>query len=179
MRQVICAIILFLSISPASAGNNFNSNPFVDMMRAMLNMFDAMQAMQNFSTYSGYRSYPPAGALPPGSYPSDSPTLAQLEGSWASPNRILLVIKQNYARMYWSADQYRDFYLEILPGRLKMTDADTGQSQNFELKLRNRQLALRDPGGRVIQFIRMDESLRPRPMPEPEEHFNFWDPNSP
>ncbi|BAO43911.1 hypothetical protein [Thiolapillus brandeum] len=181
MKQIISAIFLFLSISPASAGNHLNSNPFVDMMRAMLNMFDAMQAMQNFSGHSGYSSYPPMRAPVPDPATGDTPAMADLEGSWASPKRLLLIIKKNYARMYWSKDQYRDFYVEVFPGHLKLTDADTGRSQEFELRLKDRQLALRDPKGRILQFIRMNDHVQSRPTPEPdaEEGPNFWDPNTP
>uniref|UniRef100_UPI003AF94C89 hypothetical protein n=1 Tax=Thiolapillus sp. TaxID=2017437 RepID=UPI003AF94C89 len=79
-----------------------------------------MQLYQDFSGQIGhsgnpsqYRKYLPA-------YPSaPSPSLSQgqvpdgsLDGAWASQNRILLAIKQQYARMYWARDQYRDFYLE-------------------------------------------------------------------
>ena len=181
MRPVICAILLSLSISTASAGNNFNSNPFVDMMRAMLNMFDAMQAMQNFSGHSNYAPYPPPAVGSSVPAPLSTPAPADLEGTWASPKRLLLIIKQNYARMYLSRDQYHDFYVELRPGYLKLTDADTGKSQAFELRLQNRQLALRDPRGRVLQFIRMNDRLpaQPTPEPQPEEGDNFWDPNTP
>ncbi|WP_456371899.1 hypothetical protein [Thiolapillus sp.] len=179
MRRIISAILLLLSIGTAPAYDRFNNNPFVDMMRAMLDMFESMQAMQSLSAHSGYRPYPPNTSPSPGYGLADTPTLAQLEGSWASPNRILLIIRQNYARMYWSADQYRDFYLEILPGRLKMTDADTYQSQEFELRLWNRQLAMRDPKGRVLQFLRLAETPASRTIPEVEENYNFWDPNTP
>ncbi|WP_456444381.1 hypothetical protein [Thiolapillus sp.] len=181
MRPVICAILLSLSISTASAGNNFNSNPFVDMMRAMLNMFDAMQAMQNLSGHSNYTPYPPPAAVSPAPAPLSTPAPADLEGTWASPKRLLLIIKQNYARMYWSREKYHDFYVEVRPGYLKLTDANTGKSQEFELRLQNRQLALRDPRGRVLQFIRINDRLPTQPTPEPEsaESYNFWDPNTP
>jgi hypothetical protein len=181
MKQIISAIFLFLSVNLASAGNHFNSNPFVDMMRAMLNMFDAMQAMQHFSGHSGYSSYPPMRAPVPDPGAGNTPALADPEGSWASPRRLLLIIKQNYARMYWSKDQYRDFYLEVIPGYLKLTDADTGKSQEFEVRLQDRQLALRDPKGRILQFFLLNPPVPSRPTPEPdaEEGYNFWYPNTP
>ena len=71
MKHSIVAVLLFLTMGPASAGNSYNSNPFIDMMRAMVNMFEAMQAMQNLSVHSGYDrgpvgSYPYSGNRPPG-----------------------------------------------------------------------------------------------------------------
>jgi hypothetical protein len=185
MKQIIVAIVLFLSIGPASAGDHYNNNPFIDMMRAMLNMFEAMQTMQNLSVHSGH-GYGPAGghipydnwpAHPDGGVPPEQ--MRKLEGSWASPNRLLLVIRKNFARMYWSAEQYRNFYVEVFPGRLKLTDAETRQSREFEYRLQDSQLALRDPRGRVIQFFRMDDALQPMPEQLPGEEYNFWDPNTP
>ncbi len=184
MKQIIVAIF-FLSIGSASAGSSYDNNPFIDMMRAMLNMFEAMQTMQNFSVHSGH-GYRPAGRyIPQDNWPTETDSevypeqLKNLEGAWASPNRILLVIRQNLARMYWSANQYRNFYVEASPDRLKLTDAETHQSQEFEYRLQGSQLALRDPKGRVIQFFRMNNALQPTPEQAPREEYNFWDPNTP
>ncbi len=184
MKQLIVAIVL-LSIGSTSAGNSYNSNPFIDMMRAMVSMFEAMQAMQNLSVHTGHGYGPAGGYIPHDDWPDYADgkvvheQLQRLEGAWASPNRILLVIRQNLARMYWSADQYRNFYVDISPGRLKLTDAETRQSREFEYRLRDSQLALRDPKGRVVQFFRVNESLQPVPEQPPREEYNFWDPNTP
>ena len=185
MKQTIVTIVFLLGMGPASAGSSYNSNPFIEMMRAMLNMFEAMQTMQNLSVHSGYGYGPAGGYIPYGNwpaYPDDgvSPEqLKNLEGTWASPNRLLLVIRRNFARMYWSADQYRNFYVEAFPERLRLTDAETRQSREFEYRLQGAQLALRDPRGRVIQFFRVDEALQPMPDQPPVEEYNFWDPNTP
>ncbi len=184
MKQIIVAIVLLLGIGPVAAGDNHDNNPFIDMMRAMVNMFEAMQTMQNLSVHSGHGYGPAGGYLPHDNWPAnpDGASLEQskdLQGSWASPNRILLVIRQNLARMYWSADQYRNFYVEVSPGRLKLTDAETRQSQEFEYRLQGSQLALRDPKGRVVQFFRVNEALQPVPEQPPREEYNFWDPNTP
>uniref|UniRef100_UPI003AF77399 hypothetical protein n=1 Tax=Thiolapillus sp. TaxID=2017437 RepID=UPI003AF77399 len=143
-----------------------------------------MQLYQDFSGQIGhsgnpsqYRKYLPA-------YPSaPSPSLSQgqvpdgsLDGAWASQNRILLAIKQQYARMYWARDQYRDFYLEVLPEHLRFKDATTGQVQDFEFRMQDNQLALRDKKGRVIQFFRLNTAGE-SPAPAPETTPNFWDPN--
>ncbi len=183
MKQTIIAIVLLLGMGPASAGNSYN--PFVEMMRAMLNMFEAMQVMQNLSAHSGYGYGPAGGYIPYDNWPayldggSSPEQMRRLEGAWASPNRLLLVIRQNFARMYWSAEQYRNFYVEASPGRLRLTDAETRQSREFEYRLQGAQLALRDPRGRVIQFFRVNEALQPIPEQPPMEEYNFWDPNTP
>ena len=184
MKKIIQTFVLLLFIGPANASNWDNANPFVDMMRSMLDVFEMMQLYQDFSGQIGhsgnpsqYRKYLPA-------YPSaPSPSLSQgqvpdgsLDGAWASQNRILLAIKQQYARMYWARDQYRDFYLEVLPEHLRFKDATTGQVQDFEFRMQDNQLALRDKKGRVIQFFRLNTAGE-SPAPATETTPNFWDPN--
>ena len=184
MKKILQNLLIILLLGPASATSSSNDNPFVDMMRSMLDIFEMMQLYQNFSGHIGTAGLPqrygkqapyhlPAPSNPvPGHPPADT----HLDGAWASQNRILLAIKQQYARMYWSRDQYRDFYIEIFPEHLRLKDAATGQSQDFEYRLQDNQLALRDAKGRVIQFLRIDstnQTTEPSSSYEP----NFWDPN--
>lgn len=182
MKKILQAIILFLFIGPANASDWDNPNPFVDMMRSMLDVFEMMQLYQNFSGNLGHNPNPsrypkyiqPYSPMSPNTPPSDQPADSRLEGAWASQNRILLAIKQQYARMYWSREQYRDFYIEILPEHLKFKDATTGQVQAFEYRIQDDQLALRDDKGQVIQFFRLNTK---EPLPDRETEPNFWDPN--
>ena len=82
--------------------------------------------------------------------------------------------------MYWSADRYRNFYVEVFPDRLRLTDAETRQSREFEYRLQGSRLDLRDPRGRVLQFFHVDDAGQATtPAPFPEEGYNFWDPNIP
>jgi len=185
MKKTARVLFLLLIIGPANAGNWNNSSPFVEMMRFMLGMFEMMQLSQGFSGHAGYsstpfgyrqyRQYRPAYPAPPGSTPFLSRQHNMLEGAWVSRNHILLAIKQNYARMYWSREQYGNFYVEILPGHLRLIDADTGQTQGFEYKLKDNQLILRDKQGRVIHFLRLNMESSPPPT---EPAGNFWDPNT-
>ena len=180
MKKILQIFVLLLFIGPANARNWDNTNPFVDMMRSMLDVFEMMQLYQDFSGQIGhsgnpsrYRNYMPA--YPPASPPPGQVPDGSLDGAWASQNHILLAIKQQYARMYWSRDQYRDFYLEILPEHLKFKDATTGQVQDFEFRMQDNQLALRDKKGRVVQFFRLNAAGQ-SPAPSPETEPNFWDP---
>ncbi|HDK37537.1 MAG TPA: hypothetical protein ENG92_00770 [Thiolapillus brandeum] len=182
MKKILQALFLLFFIGPANAGNWNNPNPFVDMMRSMLDMFEMMQLYDDFSgqightsSSLGYRKYmPPYPPAPPGGNPFKPQQQNILEGAWASQSRILLAIKQNYARMYWSQDQYKDFYLEILPERLRFTDAETGQTQEFEYRTQGNQLALRDDQGRMVQFFRLNSADTSQGT-QPES--NFWDLN--
>lgn len=182
MKKSIQAFILLVLAGSANASNWDNPNPFVDMMRSMLDVFEMMQLYQDFSGQArhvpspyGYRQYMPRKpAAPHPTTPFDQAQENQLEGAWASRNHILLAIKQNYARMYWSKEQYRDFYLEIAPEHIRFKDAGTGQVQEFEFRMQDNQLALRDTQGRVIQFYRLN-TTEATPYPEPPG--NFWDPN--
>ncbi|WP_456405713.1 hypothetical protein [Thiolapillus sp.] len=183
MKKTVHTLFLLLVIGPANASNWNNPNPFVDMMRSMLDIFEMMQLYQDFSGQIG-RSSRPSGMRPPMSAYSRGPSRgatvdprqeALLEGAWASQNRILLAIKEQYARMYWSQEQYQDYYLEILPEHLRFTDAKTGQVQEFEYRIKDDQLALRDTRGRVVQFFRINQE---RAQPAPESSGNFWDPNT-
>ncbi len=183
MKKTIQAIILLLLSGSANAGNWNNPNPFVDMMRSMLDVFEMMQLYQDFSGQVGhssrpygYRQHLPSRPPVPGpASPFDQEQENDLEGAWASRNHILLAIKQNYARMYWSQEQYRDFYLEILPEHIRFRDASTGQVQEFEYRMQDEQLALRDNQGRVIQFFRLNTTGATL---DPEPQGNFWDPNT-
>ena len=158
-------LILFLSIvSPAAPAGSQGNNPFLDMMRSMLDMFEMMQLYQEFSSRTGNApSIPPSTwptpALPPPASPTLPPFSPQstrdLEGAWASNNNILLAIKDHLGRIYWARDKYRDFQIEVLPPRLRFTDQNTGQSQEFDLSLQGDRLVLRDDQGRLALFRRI------------------------
>ena len=154
-------LILLLSILPSAHGAGTSSNnPFLDMMRSMLDMFEMMQLYQDFSSQAGRSPYPPVSRWPA---PPATPTLppfspqstSELEGAWASNNNILFAIRNNLGRIYWSRDKYRDFQLEVLPPRLRLTDKDTGQSQEFDVSLQGDRLVLRDDRGRLALFRRI------------------------
>ncbi len=180
MKKTAQVLFLLLLIGPAGASNWNNASPFAEMMRFMLGMFETMRLYQDFSGHIGYSSTPfgyqhhlsPYPAPPGGaSLLPQQPKL--LEGAWVSKNRILLAIKRGYARMYWSREQYRNFYVKIQPGRLQLIDADTGQIQQFAYRLQDNRLALRDDQGRVIRFLRLD----PNTPPPTGASGNFWDPS--
>ena len=158
-------LILLLSLlPPAQSAPPAGNNPFIDMMRSMLDMFEMMQLYQEFSSQAGRNPRFPAGGWPaPVPPPGTTPTLppfspqstSELEGAWASNTNILLAIKDDLGRIYWARDQYRDFQLEILPPRLRLTDKDTGQSQEFDVSLQGDRLVLRDDQGRLALFRRL------------------------
>ncbi len=151
--------LLLLSLAPARAGSP-GGNPFVDMMRSMLDMYEMMQLYRDFK--GNDRSWPPppprspAESSPGETLPPFSPqSTTQLQGAWASNSRILLAVKDHVARFYWARDKYRDFDIEILPPRLRLTDKDTGQVQEFEVSLQGDRLVLRDSQGRLALFKRV------------------------
>ncbi len=160
MRIPTIALLLLFPLTLARAGSP-GGNPFVDMMRSMLDMYEMMQLYRDFK--GDDRAWAPP--LPPRPPVESSPaeTLSpfspqstrQLQGAWASNNRILLAVKDHLARFYWARDKYRDFDIEILPPRLRLTDKDTGQVQEFEVSLQGDKLVLRDSQGRLALFKRV------------------------
>ena len=91
---------------------------------------------------------PRSGYLPP--YPARD--AASLDGSWISNTEVLLIIKNGFARIYWSRDQYQDYYLKTAPGQLFFKEADTGNVHAFEMAQKEDQLALRDSQRQLILF---------------------------
>ena len=178
-------ILLFLLLPPAHGAGTVSNNPFVDMMRSMLDMFEMMQLYQDFSSQTGRSPYPPVSRWPtPVPAPPSSPTLppfspqstSELEGAWASNNNILFAIKGHLGRIYWARDKYRDFQLEILPPRLRLTDKDTGQSQEFDVSLQGDRLVLRDNQGRLALFRRIrgagfPDSSQQQPQSHDRQHY--------
>ncbi|RTZ75905.1 MAG: hypothetical protein DSZ00_01170 [Gammaproteobacteria bacterium] len=178
-------ILLFLLLPPAHGAGTASNNPFVDMMRSMLDMFEMMQLYQDFSSQTGRSPYPPVSRWPsPVPAPPSSSTLppfspqstSELEGAWASNNNILFAIKDHLGRIYWARDKYRDFQLEILPPRLRLTDKDTGQSQEFDVSLQGDRLVLRDKQGRLALFRRIrgaefPDSSQQQPQSHDRQHY--------
>jgi len=165
MKKSVLLLALFLP--PAFGGSPTERNPFVDMMRSMLDMFEAMQSYQKFE--SGSPPPPPTGPLPApatsATLPSFGPqSIRELEGNWASNNRLLLAIHGDLGRLYWDRDRFRDFKLELLPPRLRMTDQTSGQSEVFELSMQGDKLVLRDSKGRLALFRRIP-ATRGAPTP--------------
>jgi hypothetical protein len=163
MKKAVVTLLLTI-LPPAFGGGTASNNPFLDMMRSMLDMFEMMQLYQDFSSRTGSSSpYPPASSWPAPPMPPASLTLSpfspqgtsELEGAWASNNNILLAIKDHLGRIYWARDKYRDFELEILPPRLRLTDKNTGQRQEFDVSLQGDRLVLRDSQGRLALFRRI------------------------
>jgi hypothetical protein len=184
MKKIIYSLFFALLFTTASSANNWNkANPFVDMMRSMLDIFEMMQLYQNFSgqintssmPYSFRQQMPVSAPFTANS--GDNIPQNQLEGAWASKNRILLAIRKNHARMYWTKEQYQDFYMEILNNNIRFTSPDTGQVHDFEYRTRGNQLALRDNQGRVIQFFRLNSENPPTAVSPSTPEANFWDPN--
>ncbi len=160
-------ILLLLALPPARAAGG--TNAFLDMMRSMLTMFEMMQLYQDFVSGRDRGSWAPPPAWPP---PPHTPTLppfspqstTQLDGAWASNTNLLFAIRGNAGRIYWAKDQYRDFRVEVLPPRLRLTDLETGQSEEFEAALQDDRLVLRDRQGRLALFRRIPvERLRATP----------------
>jgi len=178
VKKTAQVLFLLLLIGPAGANNWNNASPFAEMMRFMLSMFEAMRLYQEFSGHIGYSSapfgyqHPPPYPAPPGGASLPPGQHKLLEGAWVSENHILLAIKRGYARMYWSREQYRNYYVKIQPEHLQLVDADTGQVQQFAYRLRDNRLALRDNQGRMIRFLR----LAPNLPPPTGSSGNFWDP---
>lgn len=171
MKKLIPLLLLLFPLRLAGAAEWDRGNPFIDMMRSMLDIFEMMELYDDFSAQAGRApgQYAPSWApqAPPPGAPATIPPFApqsitELEGAWANHNNILLAIKQNYGRIYWSRDQYRNLHLEIIPPRLRLTDADTGQSQEFDIALQGDQLVLRDDQGRLAQFKRIRQSPAPK-----------------
>lgn len=163
MKRTVLFLLLSLLL-PVQGATPAGNNPFVDMMRSMLDMFEMMQLYQEFSSQAGRSPYPSTGRWPTPAPPSPiTPTLPpfspqstrELEGAWASNNNILFAIKEDLGRIYWSREQYRDFRLEVLPPRLRLIDKDTGQSQEFDVSLQGDRLVLRDDQGRLALFRRI------------------------
>ncbi len=154
-------LLLLLCLPTARAADLDGANVFLDMMRSMLNMFEMMQLYQDFKSGRGLPSYPPP---PPGAWPRpDNATLppfspqstSQLDGAWASNNNLLFAIKDGLGRIYWARDKYRDFRLEVLPPRLRLTDTSTGQSEEFDIAIQGDRMVLRDKQGRLALFRRL------------------------
>lgn len=182
MKKTIYSLFLALFFTSAGANNWNKPNPFVDMMRSMLDIFEMMQLYQSFSGQVNRSSLPYGFSREmPMSAPfaGNSPDIPQnrLEGAWASKNHILLAIRQNYARMYWGKEQYQDFYMEIVDSNIRFTSAETGQVHDFEYRTQGNQLALRDSQGRVIQFFRLNTESPSASFSAPTPGANFWDPN--
>jgi len=162
------ALLLLLSLLPtAHAAGSSGTNVFLDMMRSMLNMFEMMQLYREFSSRrDGIPYVPPSrGWLPPpgsATIPPFSPQgIHQLDGAWASNTNLLFAIRRGAGRIYWAKDQYRDFRVEVLPPRLRLTDMKTGQSEEFEVAIQGDRMVLRDREGRLALFRRLPVS-RPR-----------------
>ncbi len=163
--KTLAASLLLVLLLPAARAGSPDRNPFVEMMRSMLDMYEMMQLYRDLSN-GGDHLRPPLPPPPPPKAPRDSSqaetlppfspqSTRQLQGAWASNSRILLAVKDHLARFYWARDKYRDFDIEILPPRLRLTDKDTGQVQEFEVSLQGDRLVLRDSQGRLALFKRV------------------------
>jgi len=171
-KNILAALCALLIQVPAGHTTNWNSgNPFVDMMRSMLNMFEVMQLYQNYSGYSNLSSVPQQFSpgqfnyspfaqsdnrslqtTPPASNTSLSPSI---DGLWASDANTLLLIQQDYAQIYWSRSQYKNYYLRKSVNQLILTDAETGHSQTFDMATQADQMALRDKKGKQLLFRKL------------------------
>ena len=175
-KNILCALCALLIQIPAAHGTNWGGgNPFVDMMRSMLNMFELMQIYQDFSGYSNLSSVPHQFSpgqfnygpfSQPGSrlgYPAPPPFETsspnpRIDGLWASDADTLLLIRQDYAQIYWSRSQYRNYYLRRTANQLHFTDAETGEVQVFDMATQANQMALRDNDGQQLLFRKLPGS---------------------
>ena len=178
-KNILCVLCALLIQVPAAQGTTWSSgNPFVEMMRSMLNMFELMQLYQDYSGYPGFsgipRAYPPEPfSYGPPVYPNGSALRAtprfgessaypSLEGLWVSDANTLLLIRQDYAQIYWSRTQYKNYYLRKSRNELQFTDAETGEIQTFDMATQADQMALRDQDGNQLLFRRLSsEQLQP------------------
>ncbi len=148
------------------AADPARADAFLDMMRSMLNLYEMMQLYQEFSSWRNrVPSAPPPSAWipsPDGStLPPFSPQgIRQLDGAWVSNTKLLFAIRNGLGRIYWAKDKYRDFDIEVLPPRLRLTDRKTGQSQEFEVALQGDRMVLRDKEGRLALFKRLHFNQR-------------------
>jgi hypothetical protein len=159
MRNVLL-LALFLCLPAARAATPDGTNAFLDMMRSMLNMFEMMQLYQDFKSGRNLPPPPPPGSGWPApanaTLPPFAPqSISQLDGAWASNNNLLFAIRNGLGRIYWAKDKYRDFKLEVLPPRLRMTDTKTGQSEEFDIAIQGDRMVLRDKEGRLALFRRL------------------------
>lgn len=175
-KNILCALCALLIQIPAAHATNWGGgNPFVDMMRSMLNMFELMQLYQDFSGYSNLSSVPHQFSpgqfnygpfTQPGSrsgYPAPPPFETsspnpRIDGLWASDANTLLLIRQDYAQIYWSRSQYRNYYLRRTTNQLHFTDAETGDVQVFDMVTQADQMALRDKDGQQLLFRKLPRS---------------------
>jgi len=166
----LCALLI--QIPAAHATNWGGGNPFVEMMRSMLNMFEVMQLYQNYSGYSnpsgmpqqlspGQFNYGPFSQLDSSRSHTDQPAFGtsssdpSIDGLWASDANTLLLIRQDYAQIYWSRSQYRNYYLQKSRNQLQFTDAETRQLQTFDMATQGDQMALRDKDGKQQLFRKL------------------------
>ena len=79
-----------------------------------------------------------------------------------SDANTLLLIRQDYAQIYWSRTQYKNYYLRKSRNELQFTDAETGEVQTFDMAVQADQMALRDKDGNQLLFRRLSsEQLQP------------------
>ena len=177
MNNILLPLLL-LATSPIGATSLSNPNALVDMMRSMLNMMETLQFYQKFSGNDGNlpmqpqwarqapymnQNWIPAQSYNTANFPSKTfnvPRIQDIEGQWKNNTNVVLNVKQHYGRMYWSANNYRNYYLEVLPPRLKFIDAESGQVQEFDLELEGDRLILKDSSGRTTSVQRTPEQSR-------------------
>ncbi len=172
---IFCALLI--QIPTVYAANWSTGNPFVEMMRSMLNMFEVMQLYQDYSGQSnlsgmpqpfspGQFGSPPfaqphTDALkPPTSDPSlSSPATSStsIDGLWLSDANTLLLINGDYAQIYWSRTQYRNYYLHKGANQLIFKDAESGQLQTYDMATQAKQLVLRDEQGSQLLFRKLSK----------------------
>lgn len=169
LLAALCALLIQFSASHASDWND--SNPFIEMMRSMLTMFEMMQMYQNFSGYPDQFGMPPQFSPEqfsqfPFAQSDKSPlqlmpsapninSTPSIDGLWVSDDNILLVLKQNYAQIYWSRTQFRNYYLRKTENQLVFADTETGDLQTFDMVTQNDQMALRDKQGKQLLFRKL------------------------
>ncbi len=171
-KKILTAFcVLLIHISAVYATNWGAGNPFVDMMRTMLNMFQTMQLYQNFSGNSNLSTIP--GQFSPGQFnydpfaqfgnsrfqatrqPFNTPSLPPIDGLWASNTNTLLLIQGGYGQIYWSRTQYRNYYLRRTDNQLVFTDVKTGYSQTFNMIIQANQMILTDQNSKQQLFHKL------------------------
>lgn len=160
---IFCALLL--QITTANAANWSAGNPFVEMMRSMLNMFEVMELYQDYSGQPNFSGMPHKfnpgqfGRAPFAQSDSDSlpatPSGQSINGLWLSDANTLLLINGDYAQIYWSRTSYKNYYLHKSSNQLIFKDAETGHLQTYDMATQANQLVLRDEQGSQLLFRKL------------------------
>lgn len=108
----------------------------------------------------GYPGYPYNGNHPQAR--SRQSTLRRLQGSWETSNGGLLLIKENLARLYVSADRHQDLYIRADRHYVWMWPVDSQAVKRYDHRIFDDKILLRDEQGNTLTLKRYrPKSTRP------------------